>query len=97
MPPQVPGIKVEAPTLENLPKLEKKEDEFNYSLCDSVDYQQESIPKNTNPQMYALDPAMLKNAKVIAITPEQLAQLQATQAVQVENASMKISSVNQMQ
>ncbi len=32
-----------APTLNNLPPTTKKESNFNYSLCESIDYQRESL------------------------------------------------------
>ncbi len=52
MPPNAPGldiggVKIQAPTLKNLPRSEVKEPEFNYSLCESIDYQQESFPPAT--------------------------------------------------
>ncbi|CDW79411.1 UNKNOWN [Stylonychia lemnae] len=40
---QKPHMQVAAPTLKNLPPSLKSENNFNYSLCESIDYQQESL------------------------------------------------------
>ena len=43
--------KVQPPTLMNLPpsQLSQKEGSYNYSLCDSVDYQQSELGKSAGP------------------------------------------------
>ena len=41
--PEPIRAKIEKPTLKNLPPHQRKESNFNYSLCESIDYQQESL------------------------------------------------------
>ena len=59
-------MKIEKPTLQNLPPQRKKFDSqanFNYSLCESIDYQQESLlpkgyeqhDKAPTPNFYSLE------------------------------------------
>ncbi len=45
------AMRFEAPTLKNLPLTDKKEQNFNYSLCESVDYQRESLLGSVVPEI----------------------------------------------
>jgi hypothetical protein len=56
-------VRIAVPTLSNLPPTKRKESAFNYSLCESIDYQRESLqaplieapqPRSTNP-LYTVD------------------------------------------
>lgn len=93
MPPKIDfnQIRVEPPTLQNLPKAQPKDMDFNYSLCESIDYQQESIPMPRQPAMQAppqpvvAQPTMKMPSKAgpsyITMTREQLAKMLAATAV----------------
>ncbi len=102
-------VKVEAPTEKNLPKDEKKEEQYHYSMCDSVDYQKEvEAPKYTAEQVQAMlaqqkqlfvqqAPVAMPQQMVRAI-PVQMMQAPQPMAmpVQQQTATLRYTAVNNM-
>lgn len=62
-------VRVTAPTLNNLPPSARNEDNFNYSLCESIDYQRESLQA----------PLIETKAPQVLFTQEQVQDLLAKQ------------------